>query len=114
MLAGRVEVAEGLRARRAAYRSASVDPAAVRVVVAPDESADATVVEVYAPDAVGLLATLARVFFDADLDVTTVRAATTGELAVDVFYVRDDGCARRRRRRVAGLDRTLRDALGRD
>jgi [protein-PII] uridylyltransferase len=113
VLAGHVEVADGLRARRAAYRSGPFDTTAVRVVVAPDESAEATVVEVYAPDAVGLLATLARAFFDAHLDVTTVRAATTGELAVDVFYVRDDGSLADSAA-IAGLDRTLRAALARD
>ena len=46
-------------------------------------------------------------------DVTTVRAATTGELAVDVFYVRDDGSLADPAR-VEALDRALRDALGRD
>ena len=76
--------------------------------------ADATVVEVYAPDALGLLATLARAFFDARLDVTTVRAATTGDLAVDVFYVRDDAGRLAGPEGSAWLDRTLRDALGRD
>jgi UTP:GlnB (protein PII) uridylyltransferase len=85
----------------------------VRIVVAPDESADAIVVEVYAPDALGLLADLARAFFDAGLDVTTVRAATTGELAVDVFYVRDDGTLGDPGA-VAGLEQTLRRALARD
>jgi [protein-PII] uridylyltransferase len=113
VLAGRIEIAAGLRARRAAYRSGAVDPAAVRIVVAPDESADAIVVEVYAPDALGLLADLARAFFDAGLDVTTVRAATTGELAVDVFYVRDDGTLGDPGA-VAGLEQTLRRALARD
>jgi [protein-PII] uridylyltransferase len=113
VLAGRVEVAEGLRARRAAYRSAGIAVHEIRVVVAPDESADATVVEVYAPDAVGLLATLAGVFAGAGLDVTTVRAATTGELAVDVFYVRNDGSLADSAV-VDTLDRTLRAALGRD
>ena len=40
-----------------------------------------------------------------------MRAATTGELAVDVFYVRDDGALVDDPRRVAGLDRTLASAL---
>ena len=116
MLAGEVSVAAGIRARRVAYHEASVDERAVRVVVVPDEAAGATLVEVYAPDAIGLLATLARVFVDADLDVTTVRAATTGDRAVDVFYVRDDaaGGPWRSPSRVAALERALRGALGRD
>jgi [protein-PII] uridylyltransferase len=113
VLAGGIAVADGLRARRATYRSAPVDPAAVRVVVMPDESAESIVVEVFAPDAIGLLATLARAFFDAHLDVTTVRASTTGELAVDVFYVRDDGSFAHADR-IEALARTLRDALARD
>ena len=56
---------------------------------------------------------MARAFFEAQLDVRTVRAATTGELAVDVFYVRDDG-ALVDDAGVAGLDRTLRAVLTRD
>ncbi len=116
VLAGEVSVAAGIRARRAAYRDDSVAGEPVRVVIVPDEAAGATLVEVYAPDAIGLLATLAQVFVDADLDVTTVRAATTGDRAVDVFYVRDDdgGGPWRSPSRVAALERALRDALGRD
>jgi UTP:GlnB (protein PII) uridylyltransferase len=106
-------VADGLRARRATYRSAPVDPDAVRVVVAPDASAAAIVVEVFAPDAIGVLATLARAFADAGLDVMTVRAATTDELAVDVFYVRDDGTLHDADR-VTTLQQTLRETLARD
>jgi len=45
--------------------------------------------------------------------VTTVRAAITGELAVDVFYVRDDGTLGDPGA-VAGLEQTLRRALARD
>jgi [protein-PII] uridylyltransferase len=116
VLAGEVSVSAGIRARRAAYRDHSVEAGEIRVVIVPDEAAAATLVEVYAPDAIGLLATLARVFVDADLDVTTVRAATTGERAVDVFYVRDDegGGPWRSPSRVSALERALRDALGRD
>jgi [protein-PII] uridylyltransferase len=38
---------------------------------------------------VGLLASVAAVFADLELDVTVALVATTGERAVDVFYVRD-------------------------
>jgi [protein-PII] uridylyltransferase len=111
-----VSVAAGIRDRRAAYHDGAIGADAVRVVIVPDEAAGATLVEVYAPDAIGLLAGLARVFVDADLDVTTVRAATTGERAVDVFYVRDDeaGGPWRSPSRVSALERALRDAVGRD
>jgi [protein-PII] uridylyltransferase len=62
-----------------------------RVNIVQDESADASVVEVFAPDEIGLLATVARVCAEQELDVTIAKVATTGELAVDVFYVRDRG-----------------------
>lgn len=94
VLAGEISVVEALRERRAAYASATVEAMAdeaVRVRIAQDESDDATVVEVFAPDQIGLLATIAKVFADLRLEVTVARVATTGEQAVDVFYVHDQG-----------------------
>lgn len=61
----------------------------VRVEIALDASDEATVVEVFAPDGVGLLARVAKVFADQGLDVSVVKVATTGTMAVDIFYVRD-------------------------
>ena len=53
-----------------------------------DASLDATVVEVHATDEVGLLARLAAMFADLELDVRTAKVATLGDRVVDVFYVR--------------------------
>ena len=61
----------------------------VDVRVDPDASASATVIEVHAPDEVGLLASVAATFADLDIDVSVALVSTTGTRAVDVFYVRD-------------------------
>jgi [protein-PII] uridylyltransferase len=72
------------------YRNPAPGPGlGVDVRVDVGASTSATVIEVHAPDAVGLLASVAAVFADVDLDVTVALVATSGERAVDVFYVRD-------------------------
>jgi [protein-PII] uridylyltransferase len=76
------------RSRRYRPRAAIHADRDVRVVVDPDASAFATVVEVHAPDDVGLLARVARVFDDLGVDVTQAIVQTTGDRVVDVFYVR--------------------------
>ncbi len=87
-LAGELPLAEQLRDRIRRYRK----PAArgdASVVVDDDASPSATVVEVHAPDDVGLLAQVAATFADLDVDVRTAKVATLGDRVVDVFYVRD-------------------------
>jgi [protein-PII] uridylyltransferase len=59
------------------------------VLIDLDASASSTVIEVHAPDQVGLLASVAAVFADLDIDVSVALVATSGTRAVDVFYVRD-------------------------
>lgn len=61
----------------------------VRVAFDLDASTAATVVEVHAPDEVALLARVAAVFTDLELDVTAALVSTLGARVVDVFYVRD-------------------------
>jgi len=107
VLAGELSVAEGIQARREAYGRRAAGEDRVRVRYSLEESAESTVVEVFAPDEVGLLATVAGVFAALHLDVTVAKAATTGELAVDVFYVRDGGAKLTDTARIA----ELRDAL---
>jgi [protein-PII] uridylyltransferase len=90
-LAGRVALDEQLRDRARRYRpapTASVDRG-VRVLVDTDASASATLVEVHAPDDVGLLARVAAVFVDLELDIGQALVSTVGDRVVDVFYVRD-------------------------
>jgi [protein-PII] uridylyltransferase len=86
-LTGELPVAEQLRARIRRYRIP--DPGDVAIVVDEDASPSATVVEVHAPDHVGLLAQVASTFADLDVDVRTAKVSTLGDRVVDVFYVHD-------------------------
>ena len=61
----------------------------MQVLVDLEASAFATVVEVHAPDDVGLLARVAAVFAALDLDVSQAIVSTVGDRVVDVFYLRD-------------------------
>ena len=47
--------------------------------------------EVRAPDEIGLLHRITRALFEADLDVVSARVSTLGEMVVDAFYVRESG-----------------------
>ncbi len=93
VLAGKLPIDERLSERGRVYpvrrRSAAHVPGAdVRVDNAASDSA--TVLEVRAPDEVGLLHRITRVLFEANLDVVSARVSTLGELVVDAFYVRED------------------------
>ena len=81
----------GERLRR--YRR-STRSGAVRVSFDLGASSAATVVEVEAPDEVGLLARIAAVFTDLGFDVTAALVSTLGDRVVDVFYVRDEAGAK--------------------
>jgi [protein-PII] uridylyltransferase len=54
-----------------------------------EASVASTVIEVESTDRVGLLYDITRALFEAGLSISTAVVATYGELAVDVFYVRD-------------------------
>jgi [protein-PII] uridylyltransferase len=87
-LDGRLDVTALLRARDAAYgdrRRGGGTPATVRFDQAA--SATATVVEVRADDAAGLLHRLAATFAGCGYDVRAARVDTFGAEAVDAFYV---------------------------
>ena len=116
VLTGHISAADAIQARRSTYGQPAVATAdeRVRVRVAQDESDDATVVEVYAPDEIGLLATIASVFTGQALDVRVARVATTGEQAVDVFYVHEAGEKVTDPARVERLRTALFDSLRRD
>ena len=116
VLTGHISAADAIQARRSTYGQPAVATAdeRVRVRVAQDESDDATVVEVYAPDEIGLLATIASVFTGQALDVRVARVATTGEQAVDVFYVHEAGEKVTNPARVERLRTALFDSLRRD
>ncbi len=96
------------RARRYRPRVTSSSDRDVRVVVDPEASAFATVVEVYAPDDAGLLAMVAAVFASLGLDVHQALVQTRGDRVVDVFYVRSpDGSLHADRHALDRLRATL-------
>jgi [protein-PII] uridylyltransferase len=61
------------------------------VTVDNDASETATVLEVRAPDEIGLLHRITLALFNAGLDVVSARVSTLGEMVVDAFYVRESG-----------------------
>jgi len=65
-----------------------------------DASNSATVVEVRAPDAIGLLSRVTLALAECGLDVRTAKVSTLGHEVVDAFYVVERGGGK-----VAGADR---------
>jgi len=109
-LDGELALDEQLRARSERYRRIALDPhdRDVRVLVDTDASEHATVVEVHAPDDIGLLARVASVFVDLELDVDQAIVSTVGDRVVDVFYLRDiTGTRFAHRHAVESLGATL-------
>jgi [protein-PII] uridylyltransferase len=92
VLSDRMPIGERLSERERVYplrrRSAAHDTGR-EVTIDNDASDTATVVEVRAPDEIGLLHRITRALFEADLDVVSARVSTLGEMVVDAFYVRE-------------------------
>ena len=89
MLQGRLDVENRLDRRARALRPHAVMIPAPRVSLVDDASDTATVVEVRAHDAPGLLWRVGRALGECGLDVRAARVETLGAEAVDVFYVTD-------------------------
>jgi [protein-PII] uridylyltransferase len=87
-LAGRVDIADRVLELRGHY---GAPPSVVPVKVRLDQEASDffTVVEVEAPDRLGLLFDLTRALSDREIDVHAANVATYGSRVVDVFYVTD-------------------------
>jgi [protein-PII] uridylyltransferase len=85
---GRVDLEHRVREKRAPYPPPRVE-SPVTVEVHDDASEFFTIVEVGAPDRLGLLFDLATVFAEQGLDVHVARVATYAGRVVDAFYVRD-------------------------
>ncbi|MSO78859.1 MAG: ACT domain-containing protein [Acidimicrobiia bacterium] len=88
-ISGDLGVRGRLEDRIRRYRREATCHDVVHVSFDLDASSAATVCEVHAPDAVGLLARIATVFADLEIDVTAALVSTLGERVVDVFYVQD-------------------------
>jgi [protein-PII] uridylyltransferase len=96
VLAGELDVADRLRRQGmlAAPPAASARRpwlAPPKVTMVDDASRTATVVEVRAHDAPGLLWRIGRALGECGLDVRAARVETLGAEAVDVFYVAGAG-----------------------
>jgi [protein-PII] uridylyltransferase len=87
-LADRLDLAEAIASRAHAYRRSGAARTSVMTTVDQSASALATVVEVRAPDRIGLLWRLADTITANGLTVGAARAVSLGHEAVDVFYVR--------------------------
>jgi [protein-PII] uridylyltransferase len=89
-LDGRLALRARLAERAATYRRSATAPAlhaAPRVEFHLDESSRSTVVEVHAPDSVGVLHRITSAIAELDLDIVRARIQTLGHEAVDAFYV---------------------------
>jgi [protein-PII] uridylyltransferase len=87
-LAGQEDLAARLgRPGRLAPPPGRLPLAPPKVSLVDDASTSATVVEVRAHDAPGLLWRIARALSECELDVRAARVETLGAEAVDVFYV---------------------------
>ena len=110
-LEGRLSLDRGVDDKRRHY-PASRSHVPVRVTVDNDASDFFTVIEVGAPDRIGLLFDITRTFADLHLDVHLAKVATFGARVVDAFYVRDDlGRRLEDAGRVLELERTLQARL---
>jgi [protein-PII] uridylyltransferase len=89
MLQGRLDVEDRLDRRARAVRPRAASIPAPKVSLVDDASETATVVEVRAHDAPGLLWRVGRALGECGLDVRAARMETLGAEVVDVFYVTD-------------------------
>ena len=86
---GGLSLDHGVEEKRRHYPAAR-SQVPVRVSVDNEASDFFTVIEVGAPDRIGLLFDVTRTFAELHLDVHLAKVATFGERVVDAFYVRDD------------------------
>lgn len=101
-------LAAHLAERERAYAREHMHTPPPRVLWIEGASESASVVEVRAHDAVGLLHRLTRALADAGLDVRSARISTLGAEVVDAFYVVDsDGQPVTDERRRATIETTL-------
>lgn len=97
-LEGNLDLEERLVQKEKAYTVGrhlkAARPARPLVLFDHDASAAATVVEVRAPNAVGVLHRITRTLAEHDLDVVTAKVSTLGHEVVDAFYVRTSSGAK--------------------
>jgi [protein-PII] uridylyltransferase len=86
---GRLAIRARLAQRADTYASRRAVPASTAsVLIDNDASSGATVVEVHAPDSIGVLYRITRALAELDIDIRTAKVQTLGLQVVDAFYVR--------------------------
>ncbi|MEO3977297.1 [protein-PII] uridylyltransferase [Streptomyces sp. CAU 1734] len=111
-LDGTLDIRTRLAERDAAQpRRRGITPPPPRVRVAPAASRSATVLEIRAPDAPGLLHRIGRALEGAGVRVRSARVSTLGANAVDAFYVTSADGRPLPGDIAAGLARALEQAL---
>lgn len=96
-LAGRLALRARLAERARTYpapRVTTARPRPPRVVVDNHTSDVATVIEIEAPDGIGLLYRITQALLECDLDIVSAKVQTLGSDAIDAFYVRDPSGAK--------------------
>jgi [protein-PII] uridylyltransferase len=93
-LAIEARLAARVRDYAPARRASAASTAEPRVLFDNDTSPAATIIEVRAPDAIGVLYRITRALADCDLDVRTAKVSTLGHEVVDAFYVVDSSGAK--------------------
>jgi len=108
---GRLSLAYSVGEKRKHYPPPPAD-VPVRVSADNDASDFFTVIEVGAPDRIGVLFDITRTLAELQLDVHLAKVATYGPRVVDAFYVRDElGRKVDDAERIAELEGTLRARL---
>jgi [protein-PII] uridylyltransferase len=88
-------------------------PVTCEVRVLGDASPHSTVIEVRAPDALGVLYAIAAGISDLDLDIHVAKIDTLGERVVDVFYVRTPAGAKLDEVQAAEVERSISHRISR-
>jgi [protein-PII] uridylyltransferase len=89
---GKIALRARLAERARTYRSrpaTAARPVEPKVVIDNHSSDVATVVEVVAPDGVGVLYRITTALLESDLDIVSAKIETLGSQVIDAFYVRD-------------------------
>jgi len=87
ILAGTLALDERLRAKERSYRRAADPAQPPRLLWFDDEATEATVLEVRARDAIGLLHWLTAALESAGVDIRSARISSLGAHVVDAFYL---------------------------
>jgi [protein-PII] uridylyltransferase len=85
---GRISLEHGVEEKRRRYPPPR-DGVQLEIRIDNDASDVFSVIEIGAPDRIGLLYDITRTFAELELDVHLAKVATYGARVVDAFYVRD-------------------------